>query len=156
MFNLNLKAPYFLSRAVAKIMKEHGGGNIINILTMEAFIPGEGDSMYGTGKAALLELTRIQAKEWAQFNIRVNAIAPGMVKTQMSRLTWEDPEELKRWTKHIPMTRFAEPEEVAWAALYLASEASSYTTGACIGVDGGLLVMGSVEKVSVYKPVYTQ
>lgn len=140
--NVNLKCPYFLSRAMVGIMKEHGGGSIIHIASMEGFVPGDGSCIYDITKAGLLQLTRTQAREWAQFNIRVNAIAPGMVRTNMSRVVWQNPVELEKWNRHIPMRRFAEPEEMSFAALYFASDASSYTTGASIIADGGVLAIG--------------
>lgn len=140
--NLNLKCPFFLSRAMAEIMKEHGGGNIIHIASMEGFVPGDGTCMYDITKAGLLQLTRAQAREWAQFNIRVNAVAPGTVKTNMSRMAWQNSVEMEKWNRHIPMRRFGEPEEMAFAALYFASDASSYTTGASIIADGGVLAVG--------------
>jgi NAD(P)-dependent dehydrogenase (short-subunit alcohol dehydrogenase family) len=141
--NLNLKGPYFLTRAVAKVMKEQGRGNIINISSIDGVVPGVGESIYDISKAGLIHLTKIAAKDLAEYNIRVNCIIPGMVKTRMSGVLVKQPEAAKPWNAGIPMGRFAGPDEIAGAAVYLASDASSYATGACITVDGGVLCMGN-------------
>ena len=140
-FNLNLKGAFFLSRAVAKVMKEHGGGNIIIVSSFAGLKSFGGQGIYEISKAGLIHFTRIAAKEWAKHNIRVNCIAPGVVKTKMSHLMWEDTDWLRETQKNIPLGRLAEPEELAGAALYLASDASSYTTGAILLVDGGNMVV---------------
>jgi len=88
-------------------------------------------------KAGVFMLTRVLARELASYNIRVNGIAPGIVKTEMSRTLWSDPEELKRVETMIPLGRLAEPDYMVGAAIFLASDASSYMTGHTVMVDGG-------------------
>ena len=138
--NVNLKGMFFLSQLVARVMKEQGGGRIINIAS-DAGIRPQAQSMlgvYSVSKAAIISLTKVMAQEWGQYNIRVNAIAPGTVKTRFSEVLWKGAagEENARRTA---LGRFAEPEEIANTALYLASDVSSYVTGATIVMDGGEL-----------------
>jgi NAD(P)-dependent dehydrogenase (short-subunit alcohol dehydrogenase family) len=136
--NLNLKGVVFLTREVANIMKRQGGGSIINIASIEAFQVGDLSCAYDVSKAGVAHFTKIAAAEMALSNIRVNAIAPGATKTALVHSMWEDKNMENYITKNIPMHRFADPDEIAGAAVYLASEAASYTTGACIVVDGGV------------------
>ena len=135
--NLNLKGVVFLTKEVANIMKMHGGGNIINIASVEAFQVGDLSCAYDISKAGLAHFTKIAAAEMALSNIRVNSIAPGATKTALVHALWEDKKMEDYVTKSIPMHRFADPDEMAGAALYLASDAASYTTGSCIIIDGG-------------------
>lgn len=135
--NLNLKGVVFLTREVANIMKRQGGGNIINIASIEAFQVGDLSCAYDISKAAVAHFTKVAATEMALSNIRVNAIAPGVTKTALVHSMWEDKNMEDHITKSIPMHRFADPDEIAGAAVYLASSAASYTTGTCIVVDGG-------------------
>lgn len=136
--NLNLKGLVFLTKAVANIMKEQGGGSIINIASIEAFQVGNLSCAYDVSKAGVVHFTKVAAVEMAPSNIRVNAIAPGATKTRLTHGLWEDPKMESFITQHIPMHRFADPDEIAGAAVYLASDAASYTTGACIVIDGGM------------------
>ncbi len=133
---LNLKGYFFLSQAVGKIMRDKGGGTIINISSMDAFKPGVGVGVYAISKAGVGMLTQVLAQEWGQYNIRVNAIAPGSVKTRMSQSV-TDPVRAKERLNNIALGRMAEPEEMVDAALFLASEASSYMTGQTLVLDGG-------------------
>lgn len=146
--NLNMKGLYFTSQAVAKIMKEQGGGKIINIASVDGYKPEYGVSIYSISKAGVRMITKAFALELAPFNIQVNAIAPGPISTKMLNSHWFHlpPEEAKRekeaLAKKTPIGRIGEPDEIAGAAIYLASDASSYTTGAEIVVDGGSLLAG--------------
>lgn len=140
MMNLNLKGPFFLSQKVADVMKERGGGCIINIASIQGLRVGNRSAIYDIGKAALIQLTRAAAKEWAQYNIRVNAIAPGFVPTRLTHVQMEDPEYRAMLEGKIPMHRMGEPMEIAGAAVYLASDAASYATGSHMVVDGGLIL----------------
>jgi hypothetical protein len=88
-------------------------------------------------KAALVMLTEVMAKEWGQFNIRVNSIAPGIIKTRLSEALWKDPEVNEKALETIPMMRLGEPEEIAGAVVFLASQAGSYVTGETLVIDGG-------------------
>ncbi len=139
--NLNLKGLVFLSQAVARIMKEHGGGKIINISSVDGFKPELNGGVYAITKAGVIMATKVMAREWAQYNIRVNAIAPGNVHTRLgdSRFVVA-PEYKDEVMKRIPMGYIAEPDEMVGIALYLASDASSYMTGETVIVDGGFML----------------
>ena len=140
---LNLKGLFFLSQAVARVMKEHGGGKIINVASVDGFNPEYKVNAYSISKAGVVMATKSMARDWAEYNIRVNAIAPGAISTQMLNAKWPVVPGIKEETlKKIPMNRIAEPEEIAGAMVYLASDASSYVTGQTFIIDGGLLVMG--------------
>lgn len=134
---LNLKGYFFLSQAVGKVMKEIGGGSIINISSEDAFRPELGAGVYSISKAGVLMLTQVLAQEWGQHSIRVNAIAPGVVKTRFSTALWENPAIRKERENSTALGRIAEAEEMVGAALFLASEASSYMTGQTVVLDGG-------------------
>ncbi|HYA91586.1 MAG TPA: glucose 1-dehydrogenase [Thermodesulfobacteriota bacterium] len=144
--NLNLRGLYFTSQAVGKVMKKQGSGKIINIASVDGFKPEPGVSVYSISKAGVRMITKAFALELAPFNIQVNAIAPGPISTKMLDSHWFHlpPEEAKRQKQAManftPMGRIGEPDEIAGAAVYLASDASSYTTGAEIVIDGGSLL----------------
>ncbi|HDQ04127.1 MAG TPA: glucose 1-dehydrogenase [Deltaproteobacteria bacterium] len=134
--NVNLKGILFLSQFAAKIMKGQGGGSIINISSIGGLRAGD-LGVYSVTKAALIMLTEVMAKEWGQYNIRANAIAPGIIKTRLSEALWKDPDVNKKALGQIPMMRLGEPEEIAGAVVFLASPAGSYITGATLVIDGG-------------------
>jgi NAD(P)-dependent dehydrogenase (short-subunit alcohol dehydrogenase family) len=144
--SLNLKGVYFVSQAAAKIMKKQGSGKIINIASIDGFNPEPGVSVYSVSKAGVRMITRAFAMELARDNIQVNAICPGPISTKMMNSHWGhlSPEEAKKerdkLCQVLPTCRIGEPDEIAGAAIYLASNASSYTTGTEIVVDGGLLL----------------
>ncbi len=148
--NLNLKGLYFTSQAVARIMKEQGGGKIINIASIDGFRPEPGVSVYSISKAGVRMITRAFAAELAPYNIQVNTIAPGPISTKMLDSHWfhlppdQARKEKEAMAKVTPMGRIGEPDEIAGAAIYLASDASSYTTGTEIVIDGGILQAFSV------------
>jgi NAD(P)-dependent dehydrogenase (short-subunit alcohol dehydrogenase family) len=135
--NLNLKGLYFLSQAVARVMKEHGGGRIINVASVAGFEAILNTGIYCISKAGVIMATKVMARELAQYNIRVNAIAPGETRTRLS-LASVDPEWEKEVADKTPLGRIAEPDEVVGAMIYLASDASSFVTGDTLVVDGGL------------------
>jgi len=145
--NLNLKGLFFLSQAVARMMKEQGGGQIINVASVDAFKPEYLVSAYSISKAAVVMVTRAMARELAQYNIRVNCIAPGAVSTKLLDSHWFNiPEEEAKaqketMAKRIPVGHIAEPEEMANIAIFLASESSSYVTGQTIIAEGGSLLL---------------
>lgn len=138
--SVNLKGYCFLSQAVAKIMIDQGGGKIINIASTGGISPERGIGVYCISKAGVIMLTKVMASEWGQFNIRVNAIAPGLVQTRMSQALWGNPDYLQETMKHTPLGRIAQPDEIAGAAIYLASDASSYMTGQTLILDGGAII----------------
>ena len=146
--NLNLKGVYFVSQAVARIMKKQGGGKIINIASVDGFNPEPGVSVYSISKAGVRMITKAFAGELASSNIQVNTIAPGPISTKMMNSHWGHlaPEEAKKaktaLENMLPTGRMGRPDEIVGAALYLASEASTYTTGTEIVVDGGMLLLG--------------
>jgi len=137
--NVNLKGPFLLSQLVAGVMKEQGGGSIINIASIMGLVPSE-LGIYSVSKAGIIMLTQVLAKEWGQYKIRVNAIAPGVVKTRLSEALWKDPVKEKEAAKSKALGYIGVPDDIAGAALFLASDASSYITGEVIVVDGGELV----------------
>ena len=134
--NVNLKGPFFLSLMAVRIMREQGGGSIINIAS-DAGINPSALHIYSITKAGLIMMTRVMSRAWGQDNIRVNAIAPGLIKTRLSETLWKGPDGSERGGQGIPLRRLGVPEDIAGAALYLASDASSYVTGDTIVVDGG-------------------
>jgi len=138
----NLKGCYLCCQAIGKRMVERRKGNIINVSSTDGVSPlrGLSSSVYSIAKAGVIMLTKVLAVELASYNIRVNSIAPGWVKTELIRSVWEDPEFLKQMEARIPLARIAEPGEIASVALCLASEAFSNVTGHTILVDGGLLI----------------
>jgi dehydrogenase/reductase SDR family protein 4 len=138
-FDVNCKAAFLLSRAVAKIMGEQGGGRIINITTVGAVRGGAGMGVYHASKAALSMLTKCMAVEWAPLNVNVNAVGPGLTKTAFSQPIWSNPSLEQMITTRVPKGRLAEPEEIVGAVLFLCSEDSSFITGESIYVDGGTL-----------------
>ncbi|MGB9618421.1 MAG: SDR family NAD(P)-dependent oxidoreductase [Desulfomonilaceae bacterium] len=138
-FNTNVKAVFLLSRACAKIMMEHGGGRIVNITTTGAERGGPMMGIYHSSKAALKMLTMCMATEWAPMNILVNAVGPGMTKTQFSQPIWANPEIEKMIVSRIPLGRLGEPADIVGAVLFLCSEGARFITGQTIYVDGGML-----------------
>jgi len=140
--NVNLKGPFLLSQLVARIMREQGGGSIINVASTGGMRAGE-LAIYGVTKAALIMLTQVMAKEWGQYNIRVNTIAPGLIKTRFSEALWKESARYEAAVKRTVLGRLGEPEDIAGAALFLASDAASYVTGETIVIDGGALLGGS-------------
>ena len=137
-FAVDLKGYYLCAQAAGKVMVEKRRGNIINISTQQAFralIVELG--AYGIAKAGVVMLTRVLARELGSYGIRVNSIAPGLARTEFSRVTWDDPEVLKKIEASLPLGRIAEPEDFAGAALFLASDASGYVTGHTILMEGG-------------------
>ena len=140
--DVNLNGVFLCSQIVGQHMMARGQGRIINIASMSGLIVNypQCQAAYNTSKAAVIHLTKTLAAEWAQYNIRVNAIAPGYMGTAMAKPFFDDPEYGGVWIKAIPMGRPGEPEELGPVAVFLASEASSYITGATIVVDGGYTI----------------
>ena len=135
--DIDLKGYYFCCQAVGKRMVERKKGNIINIASVSAVKAEKEDGAYSIAKTGVVMLTRVLALELASYNIRVNAIAPGWVKTIMTEPWLNDLNFLRRVEAETPLGRIAEPDEMSGAALFLASNASSYITGQTIIVDGG-------------------
>jgi dehydrogenase/reductase SDR family protein 4 len=139
--NTNLKGYFVLSQLAAKMMIAQGGnGQIINISSIGGSSPENGLGVYSISKAAVNMLTKVLAVELGDYNIRVNALAPGVIKTRFSRALWDNELFMAEAMKRTPLKRIAEPEEVARMALALASDAGSFMTGQVIVMDGGLLI----------------
>lgn len=138
-FDINLKGCQLCSQAVGRIMVRRKRGNIINVASIDGLVAFPPESAYSVSKAGVIMFTRVLAKELASSNIRVNAIAPGAVKTAMTEELLNNPVALKEMLAEIPLGRIAEPGDISSVALFLASDASRYITGSTIVVDGGLL-----------------
>jgi 3-oxoacyl-[acyl-carrier protein] reductase len=132
----NLKGMYLCAKAAARSMVKSEGGAIVNMSSVGAFLPGDAFA-YTVSKMGVIGLTRSLAVSLASYNVRVNAICPGAVGTDMFRRNYADEKLLKKRVMAIPMNRVAEPDEVAKVAAFLASDYSSYVTGQAIVVDGG-------------------
>ena len=136
---INVKAPLELAKFALPYLKAQSNSAIINISSVEAFIATEGLGCYSVSKAALNMLTKSMAKEWGKYGIRANAICPGLIKTKFSEALWSNEAMLKYYLKQTPLGRIGEPQEIANLALFLASDASTYSTGAMFMADGGIL-----------------
>ena len=139
MFDVNFKSVFRLCRQSILQMKKQNSGCILNIGSMSGIVSNfpQPQVAYNASKAAVHMLTKSLASDYASFNIRANAIAPGYIKTPMTKLPKENEHWYAEWNKMTPMGRMGNPEEVATAALFLCSMASSYITGEILVVDGG-------------------
>jgi NAD(P)-dependent dehydrogenase (short-subunit alcohol dehydrogenase family) len=137
---VNIMGNVWLTQAAVKVMRERGGGKIINIASVVGLRPGAMQGIYSLTKAALINLTQTLAMELAGDNIQVNAIAPGVVKTKFASALWENDTLAEPILARTPQHRFGEPNEITGIALYLASPASNFTTGGVYVVDGGLTI----------------
>ncbi|MGB2305149.1 MAG: glucose 1-dehydrogenase [Flavobacteriaceae bacterium] len=135
--DVNVKACFSFAKLCFPYMKEKKKGSIINIASVEGLKPNMGLGLYGVSKAALIMLTKSQASEWGKYGIRTNAICPGLIKTKFSQALWSNEQLMKQVENHLPLRRAADPIEMAGLAVYLASDASSFTTGAILNSDGG-------------------
>lgn len=138
---VNTRSTCFLSKAVAEIMKEQGGGRIVNMASIAGRIFEPYNLAYAVSKAGVTALTGQTAVELAQYNINVNAVAPGFVDTDFNRETLSRPNARQEISKNIPMNRLAQPDDIAGAVVFLASDKASYITGQTIVIDGGLTLL---------------
>lgn len=136
---VNLKGTFLCSQAVGKEMIKQGGGSIVNFASVAGHTPQIYSGAYSPSKAGVILLTKIMAVEWAKYNIRVNAVSPGPITTPMTDSVYNTEKLRKGRTKAIPLNRFGNPEEVAKAVLFLASDDASYITGHALAIDGGSL-----------------
>jgi len=135
--DVNLKGYFRLCRSVVPVMRDKGGGKIINITSVAGLRPDTFMGAYSISKAGVIMLTKVLARELGEDNIQVNAIAPGFVKTKFSRVIWENQDLVTYLERATPLKRIGLPEDVVGAALYLASSASNWVTGTVLVVDGG-------------------
>jgi NAD(P)-dependent dehydrogenase (short-subunit alcohol dehydrogenase family) len=137
--NVNVNGQFFIAQAFGKQMARHGGGSIVAIGSNSGFIidKPQPQAHYNTSKAAVHQMVKALAVELAPHKIRVNAVAPGYVMTEMTKRGLSTQEWVKMWEEMTPMHRFADPSEIAYTMLFLASDAASYVTGAILLVDGG-------------------
>jgi NAD(P)-dependent dehydrogenase (short-subunit alcohol dehydrogenase family) len=137
---VNLKGPFFMIKHASLLMAKKGGGAIVNVASITGVSPAPFQGVYSMTKAGLISMTKAYANELAGFNIRVNALLPGLTKTKFSSALIDNDEIYKIALQGIPMNRHADPDEMTGAVLYLVSNASSFTTGTCIVCDGGNLI----------------
>lgn len=138
--DVNLRGYFYMIVEGAKIMRDHGGGAIVNTASINGLSPGLNQGVYSISKAAVINMTKSFAQECAEFNIRVNALLPGLTKTKFAGALFQQDDIYQSAIAQIPMHRHAEPKEMAGTVLYLVSEASSYVTGECVVVDGGFTI----------------
>ena len=135
--DVNLKGPFELCKKAYPILKQRGGGSIINISSIGGLTPEHGIGIYSVSKAGLINLTKAMAQDWGSDNIRVNAICPGLIKTKFSEALWGNEPILERFLQHIPLNRVGTSDDIAGLAVYLASDAAAYCTGGVYLIDGG-------------------
>jgi NAD(P)-dependent dehydrogenase (short-subunit alcohol dehydrogenase family) len=138
--NTNLKGAFLCSKAAVKEMIKQGGGKIINVASITAFVVMENVSAYCASKGGLVQLTKAMALEFVKYNIQVNAICPGYFSTPMSRRLYKPEMWRKIARRNVPMGRIGKPQELKGTAVYLASSATDFMTGSCIVIDGGQLI----------------
>lgn len=138
--DVNIRGYFFSSVMGAKLMIKNGGGSIVNVASINAVIPGKLQGIYSITKAAVVSMTKAFAMECAESGVRVNALLPGATDTRFAAALVQNKAILDQVMTHVPMKRVAHPDEMSGAVLYLVSNASSYTTGTCLAVDGGFLV----------------
>jgi len=139
--DVNLSAPFFLMQAAGRVMRDQGGGVVVNIASIAGRAHGLKDrSAYVASKMGLIGLTREAARELAAYHIRVNAVCPGVIETEMTAHLRQDPAMMQKWLEDIPQGRLGLPEDVTSVVLFLCSPAATYLTGQAINVDGGKLM----------------
>lgn len=141
---VNLRGYFVLSQLAGRQMREQGGGCIVNIASINGLRPGMHQAIYSITKAAVINMTQAFAKECAQFGIRCNAVLPGLTDTKFASALTQNPQLLESVLPQIPAGRYAEPEEIAPAVLYLCSPAASYVNGTTLTVDGGFIGAGGL------------
>lgn len=136
--DLNLASAYRFCKAAGPHLMDQGSGSVINVASIDGVEPTPLRANYSAAKAGMIAMTRVLAQEWAGIGVRVNSLSPGAVETDIWGSLSEDENFRKMTTEHIPMARWADPKEMVGAAVFLASEAASYVTGANLIVDGGM------------------
>lgn len=138
--DVNLKGPMELARKAYPYLRKGNGGSVINISSVEGFTPSEGLGMYSVSKAALIMLTKVMANEWGRDKIRVNAICPGFIKTKLSQGIMDNPQLYKMIMAKQAVKHDGQPEDIAGAAVLLASDQAQFLTGTTLTIDGGLTI----------------
>jgi NAD(P)-dependent dehydrogenase (short-subunit alcohol dehydrogenase family) len=140
--DVNLKGAFLCSQSAGRMMQQQGGGAIVNIASIAGRAAGLRDrSAYVASKTGLIGLTKECAREFAAYNIRVNAVCPGVIITEMTAHLRENEAQLKKWLEDIPLGRLGDPEDVTGLVLFLCSDAARYITGQAINVDGGKVML---------------
>jgi dehydrogenase/reductase SDR family protein 4 len=137
---INLRAPYQLSKLIARKMIASGGGSIINISSIAGLTASPMQGIYSVSKAGLIMLTKVMARELGRQGVRVNCICPGVIKTKLSEAMWADPQAEQQVAAMKALGRVGTTDELVGAAVYFASDSSSFTTGAVLTVDGGMVL----------------
>ncbi len=141
--NINQTGTFISNQIAARVMsKQPKGGAIVNVASLASFMGWSWVAAYGASKAAVMQMTETFAVEWAQYNIRVNAIAPGLFPTDLNRSMIEGTPRGTWFKHHTPMGRYGSPDELVGAVIYLSSDAASFVTGVTLPVDGGYLACG--------------
>ncbi|WP_286831012.1 MULTISPECIES: glucose 1-dehydrogenase [Kordiimonas] len=135
--DVNLKGPFYLSAEAVKMMKEQGGGAIVNVASINGISPGHLQGIYSMTKSAMINMTKAYAREYGHDGIRVNAICPGLVDTKMTAVFTSNEDMLSQYTSQFPIPRAGKPEDMVGGVLYLASDAAAFTTGTTLVMDGG-------------------
>ncbi|RJF95431.1 SDR family oxidoreductase [Noviherbaspirillum saxi] len=138
--DVNIRGYFFTTSNAARLMMKQKRGAVVNVASISGVVPGPNQGIYSITKAAVISMTKVFAAECAEFGIRVNAVLPGITDTKFAAALVQDEAMLGQYLPRVPLQRVARPEEMAGAVAFLASDASSYTTGACLNVDGGYLV----------------
>ena len=138
--DVNVRGYFFASVLGGRLMRATGGGSIINVASINAIRPGPLQGIYSITKGAVLNMTKVFARECGPDGIRVNAILPGLIRTRFAGALLSDEAQLAHYLGQNPLRRIGEPQDIAGAAVFLASDASSYVTGEFLVVDGGFLV----------------
>jgi NAD(P)-dependent dehydrogenase (short-subunit alcohol dehydrogenase family) len=138
--DVNIRGFFFMSAGAVKLMQKRSYGAIVNVSSINAFVPGAFQGIYSITKAAVLSMTQAFAKEVGPLGVRVNALAPGLTDTKFASTLVNNPAISGKFLERTPLGRVAQPDEMAGAVLYLVSPASSYTTGTVLTVDGGILI----------------
>jgi NAD(P)-dependent dehydrogenase (short-subunit alcohol dehydrogenase family) len=134
---VNVRGSFLMARTCGRVMIAQGWGKIINIASLHTHLSLSGVSAYGMSKGAIGSMTRALAVEWAAHNVQVNAIAPGLIRTDLTAKLWQDPKMIEWVKERTPARRFGEPRDLIGAAIFLASAASDFITGHLLYVDGG-------------------
>ena len=137
---VNLRGYFFMSANACKLMKENGGGSIVNVASVDGVRPGAMRGIYSITKSGIIQMTKAFAQECGPDNIRVNALLPGLTDTKFAGALTGNDAILKSWLDEMPLRRYAQPDEMAGAILFLASAASGFATGSILPVDGGYLI----------------